>query len=453
MSDSKLPERPSLEYLKKLAKDRLHELRRSDPRAQLAAALLAVARDHGFPSWRALKAEVDRRQTDTAARFVEACAEGNTEALRHLLAEDPHLIRATDPNAHHPGWTGLHAASRHGRTAAVRLLLDHGADPNAREAGDNTTPLHWAAAHGHLDAVRALLDAGGDVHGFGDVHEADVIGWATSPIGSPSDTTPPPVRQELIALLLERGARHHIFSAISIGGLDVIRALVEQNPASLDRRMSRFEQKQTALHYAISRKRYDILELLIELGADLEAADQNHQTALAVAMVRGDREAMTRLNAAGALPPPVKPPSAFRETMAGFAGSVRRLVPSIRVPDIARALDWYRSIGFTEVGRYADGEVVWGMVSFGQARIAFDVGGKADPHDVSLWFEVDRIEPLYQVLKSRQLAAAQAVLADPDRDAVGIEFAEELYDPFYGGRQFSIRDRDGYTLVFLQPEN
>ena len=31
MSNSKLPERASLEYLKKLAKDRLQELRRADP--------------------------------------------------------------------------------------------------------------------------------------------------------------------------------------------------------------------------------------------------------------------------------------------------------------------------------------------------------------------------------------------------------------------------------------
>ena len=51
MSNSKLPERASLEYLKKLAKERLQELRRGDPRAKLAAALLDVAREHGFSSW------------------------------------------------------------------------------------------------------------------------------------------------------------------------------------------------------------------------------------------------------------------------------------------------------------------------------------------------------------------------------------------------------------------
>ena len=47
-----LPDRPNLEYLKKVAKDRLHDLQRSDPAAQLADAQLAVAREHGFASWR-----------------------------------------------------------------------------------------------------------------------------------------------------------------------------------------------------------------------------------------------------------------------------------------------------------------------------------------------------------------------------------------------------------------
>ncbi len=37
-----LPERASLEFLKKLAKERLRELRRRDPEARLAAAQLAV---------------------------------------------------------------------------------------------------------------------------------------------------------------------------------------------------------------------------------------------------------------------------------------------------------------------------------------------------------------------------------------------------------------------------
>ena len=53
-----LPDRPNLEYLKKLAKDKLQELRRADARARLADAQLAIARQHGFTSWRALHARL-----------------------------------------------------------------------------------------------------------------------------------------------------------------------------------------------------------------------------------------------------------------------------------------------------------------------------------------------------------------------------------------------------------
>jgi len=74
MANSKLPERPSLEHLKKLAKNRLQELRRTDPDAKLATALLHEAREYGFPSWRALKAQLDghraRRIESPLMRFL-----------------------------------------------------------------------------------------------------------------------------------------------------------------------------------------------------------------------------------------------------------------------------------------------------------------------------------------------------------------------------------------------
>jgi len=70
MPDSKLPERPSLEYLRKLARNRLAELRRSDPEAKLAAALLHVAREFGFPSWRALRAQLESRRAKKIASPV-----------------------------------------------------------------------------------------------------------------------------------------------------------------------------------------------------------------------------------------------------------------------------------------------------------------------------------------------------------------------------------------------
>jgi ankyrin repeat protein/catechol 2,3-dioxygenase-like lactoylglutathione lyase family enzyme len=435
MSKSKLPQRASLEYLKKLAKDRLKELRRSNPRVKLAEALLAVAREHGFSSWRALKSEVEKRQEKYVARFFEACLSGDAEKLRALIAKDPSLVRAFSAHKSHYLRTGLHVAAVEGHLNVVRLLLEQGADPNAREAGDNTYPLHWAAAHGHVEIVRAVLDAGGDVHGVGDAHELEVIGWATNEN---------PHRTEVISLLVERGARHHIFSAMNLGELQLIEKVVEDNPAALDRRTSRFERGQTPLHLAINRQRYDILDLLINLGADVEAKDMGGQTALELALLRDDQEAIRRLKAAGAKEPKRVDTSRFRERVAKLAKTTKKGVPSIAVSDIAATLDWYTSIGFKELGRYEDeGIVNWGWLAFGKAELMLGMLGKPGEKSTSLWFYMENVDGLYQLLKARHLEAVKA--GQP-----GIEFVEEIYDPFYGGRQFSIRDPNGYGLIFYE---
>jgi uncharacterized glyoxalase superfamily protein PhnB len=153
-------------------------------------------------------------------------------------------------------------------------------------------------------------------------------------------------------------------------------------------------------------------------------------------MLRGDREAMNLLHAAGANQPKLIDAPSLRASMAAMAGSIKKGVPMITVPDIARTLDWYISIGFKELGRYEeDGRVNFGMLSFGKAELMLRPGGKAGPHDVDLWFYTDKVDDLYQVLKS----------------AEGIEFVEEIYDAFYGAREFGIRDLNGYTLYFIQP--
>jgi len=359
-------------------------------------------------------------QNSLTQRFFKACATGEVDVLRESIATDVALVHAADPGASHAGWTGLHRAAKNGRLEAVRLLLEHGADPNAREAGDNTTPLHWAAAHRHIDVVRALLDAGTDVHGFGDVHELDVIGWATyfrDPEREPGHNP------EVAALLVERGARHHIFSAICIGDLDVIRAVVKENPDALHRRMSRFEQGLGALQFAIRRNRFDIVDLLIELGADTDDA-----------MLLGNSETRSRLIAAGAKQPPRVDPSTVRARMNDLASSITRCVPMIYVPDVAAALDWYISIGFTEAARFEDDGVVnFGIVSLGETEIMLNMHGERGEHDVSLWFNTNKIDEIYSVLK------------------YNVEMHEPINDTFYHARQFAIRDLNGYILYFIQP--
>src|SRR5262249_6140129 len=214
-----LPERASLEYLKRLAKERLTDLRAAHSTAKLADAQRDIARQYGFSSWRALKAEIDRRSTPQIAAFSQACVRGDVEAIRALLRDRPDLVRERIMS----GSTGLHLAIRHPQ--AMQVLIEHGADPNARDVGDNATPLHFAAGQGLVDSVRVLLNAGANVHGAGDAHQSGVIGWA-SRAG----------HEEVVDLLLAHGARHHIFSAMALGDVDLVERLVRSDPTCLAQR-------------------------------------------------------------------------------------------------------------------------------------------------------------------------------------------------------------------------
>jgi len=254
---------PSIEWLKKHAKQLLSELRKTHPDAQLSDAQLQVARENGFPSWRALKAHFDTLTVD--GRLVEAARTGDVDALREVLAQYPEKVQARSGQY---ASTLLHVAAQQAQLAVVNELIERGADVNAREEGDNTTPMHWAAATGRLDVVRRLADAGGDVVGHGDDHGFEVIGWATC-----WDGCDDAAHRAVANFLVSRGAKHHMFSAIALGLEEEVRHLVEANPSALAARLSRNENNQTPLHFAVRKKLPQMVALLLELGADPMAVD------------------------------------------------------------------------------------------------------------------------------------------------------------------------------------
>jgi hypothetical protein len=144
-------------------------------------------------------------------------------------------------------------------------------------------------------------------------------------------------------------------------------------------------------------------------------------------------------------------PSDFSAKMASLASSVSKSVTMIYVPDVARALDWCASIGFKELARYDDdGLVNFGMVAFGQAELMLNMHGRPGPQTASLWFYTDQVDALYQLLKARQIAAAQRALAGDGERSQGIEFEQDIENMFYGARQFCICDSHGYELYFIQ---
>src|SRR5262249_10217806 len=222
-------------------------------------------------------------------QLFHAARTGDAAALAALLDEHPEKLHVRDKPYE---WTLLHLAANGGHLGGGALLLRRGLDVHVPATGGKTDAMHSGAAHGHLDVVRRLADAGGDVIGHGDDHELEVIGWAAC-----TD----PCHDDVADFLVDRGARHHIFSAIAMNLADEVRRIVAADPAALTRRQSRNEDHRLPLHFAVLKKRPDMVALLLDLGADPAATDGSGFPAAAYATAPdSDRRLVQAILARGA---------------------------------------------------------------------------------------------------------------------------------------------------------
>ncbi len=270
-----LPDRPSLEYLKKLAKDRLQEMRRADRSARLAQAQLAVAREHGFTSWRALRAGLDRRlaatEPDPVAQLFAAIRSGEGPVVDRLLAAHPALANARDEE----GSTPLSAAVDAHRAGLIPLLLRRGGDPHLVYAHSAHTPLSWAVVIGAYDCARALMEAGVEpdlfcAAGLGEVDRVRAFFTAEGRLGPRASITgssryapdgarrpcPPGTEREIVADAL--------YMACRAGHEGTARELLTHGP---DLAFQAFAGG-TALHWAYFAGAPRVVALLLAAGAD-----------------------------------------------------------------------------------------------------------------------------------------------------------------------------------------
>jgi ankyrin repeat protein len=221
------------------------------------------------------------------------------------------------------GLTALMLAARQGADAGVRALADAGADLNAADP-DGTTALNIAVINAHYDVAASLIEKGAnlslvDAAGMTPLYAAIDMQhqepMVNRPLPKPSGRL---VALDIVQLLLDRGAnpnatlktpllmRQHnggdgslgegatpLMRAAKVSDTTLIRMLLDKGA---DPNL-RLRNQTTALMIAASRagrnpgpekNTIDAISIMLAKGADVNAVNDNGESALHIAVGRGD---------------------------------------------------------------------------------------------------------------------------------------------------------------------
>jgi ankyrin repeat protein len=400
-----LPNDPSLEQLKKLAR----ELQRSREGLTLHDAQLELARTHGFASWAALKRHVEiveshsSRPDDVAATtgahemlrlacltYGDGDSPERRERARALLAADPALATADI-------WT---AAATCSVDAVARLLNDDPTRATLPGGPFGWRPLMYltyarlegephVTENGTLWTAGLLLDAGADPndgylwHGFTSPFTA-LTGAFGGGEGGLAAQPPHPHSLALARVLLEKGADPNdgqtLYNRMFFRNDEHLELLFAFGLGTGDggpwKRLlgdavdTPAVMLHTQLWWAVGHHMHDRVRLLISHGVPLSERFEDGRSPTELARITGDEDMVRLLLDLGASPPALDP--------------VDDLVAAVIAADGVRAralLD--ADTGLLERTKAARPAVV--------LRCAVDAGAEAVRLAVDLGFDVDAL--------------------------------------------------------------
>lgn len=275
------------------------------------------ARRHNLASQRASR----RRLRAHAPRGIPAPALtrrsfatqfGRAEVAQYLLnhGADPEAMDAKY------GSTALHTASFNGHLEVAMVLLDAGANVDARNKNE-LTPLHYAASNGHVALARLFLERGADA-------------YARSREGrTPLEKAEG--RPEMLAVLRDALRRTQARPGAGV----LIPATVRNDLRSMLAALAAGEDVDaadddgwTALHYAASLGLLSAARLLLERGGSQAVRDHAGLTPAQVAQQAGRADVVRALTDWASLPPSsavaagaAAVPARFLEASAGLAAA------------------------------------------------------------------------------------------------------------------------------------
>jgi ankyrin repeat protein len=248
---------------------------------------------HAVSSYPALldSFEIDLQKAPTLrdAWLLRTAQEGQEEVLKRLLGG------GADPASQdRMGRTPLSWAAGNGHKAAVKLLLEKGADVESKDTVYGRTPLWWAAENRHEAMLKLLLQKGADVESRNRYGQTP-LSWAAEK-----------GHEAVVKLLLEKGAdveskdtgfgRTPLWWAAANRREAMVKLLLRKG-ADVE---SKSSSGRTPLWWAAANGHEAMVKLLLEKGADVGSKSRSGRTPLSLAAERGHGAAVKLLLEKGA---------------------------------------------------------------------------------------------------------------------------------------------------------
>ena len=237
------------------------------------------------------------------------------ETIEHLLDWIPvgRFAQGTDqePARREPGTTPIQAVARRGLTKIARRLIKMGVNYDAFSAvalddhgylatvpigdlrtvdGNGASLLHWASLHGSRQTVSWLVENGLEVDSANVFGETPLLMAALA--GAYPGTVAPDDRRDVVAVLLESGARVDVFAAAAFGDEETVGSLLAAD-GGLAHAANPFGS--TPLHFAAWAGRNGTAQALLDAGADVDAQDRHGRSPLFYAACWGRHRALVEL--------------------------------------------------------------------------------------------------------------------------------------------------------------
>lgn len=218
--------------------------------------------------------EIVRLLIKSGANVNKISADGHTPLKIACSAyESPpvdDMVKLLLDNGAEPGiynkWTDgpLHYAAMYKQPGAVKMLIQYGADVNAKGSYGRTPLIYGASSARMPDMVKFLIDSGADVNATNDSGENALFELITREESN----------SEIAKILLDNGIKKDL----------------------------RNSSKMTALHWAAFCGKINIIEVLLEYGFDIEDKDSFGNTPIIKAMSQNKIDAVKFLFNKGARP-------------------------------------------------------------------------------------------------------------------------------------------------------